>query len=134
MPLWDQDAGVERKDKLNLRDYIDGSIHESESVNASAPNFIHALDATLLMKAVNRGRERGVTNMMCVHDSFATTIDNVDTMVDTLLESLVDLFNGYCPYDALMQQTMQRIANQIELPSFGELDLTEVRKAPYAFS
>lgn len=135
MPLWDGDAKVPqmRKDKANLRDYTD-EIHKDKSVNASAPNFIHSLDATLLMMSVNLCRDRGITDIMAVHDSFSTTIGNVDEMVTAIKKSFVMLFEDYCPYDALMQQTMQRIANTIQLPDLGSLDIYDVLKAKYPFS
>ena len=125
MPLWDIDAQKMRKDKANLREYSD-DINLKRSRNASAPNFIHSLDATLLMKAVLLSHERGVSDVMVVHDSFSTTIDNVDTMVTAIKRSLVDLFDNYCPYDELHHQTMQRIGDKVLLPDRLDLDIHEV--------
>jgi len=134
MPLWDGDAKRMRKDKANLRNYIDDSINTDKSMSASSPNFIHSLDATLLMMSVNLCRDRGVKDIMAVHDSFSTTIDNVDDMVIAIKRSFVTMFEDYCPYDALMQQTMQRIASKVELPGLGSLDINDVLKAKYPFS
>lgn len=133
MPLWDVDAQKIRKDKANLRNYTD-DIRQSKSVNASSPNFIHSLDATLLMMATLKCKSMSITDLMLVHDSFSTTIDNVDVMDTAIKSSLIDLFTDYCPYEALLQQTMQRIADEAPLPDIGELDLGELMRSKYAFS
>ena len=51
-----------------------------KSENAVSPNIIHAMDATHLMKTVLMLDDNDVTDVMVVHDCFATTIDNVEVM------------------------------------------------------
>ena len=132
MPKWENEA-LSKRGSVSLQQYHD-TINRDEAMNGASPNFIHSLDATLLMKSVLLCRSRGITNVMTVHDSFSTTIDNVDMMVDAIKTSFVDLFEDYCPYDALMQQTMQRIADKMKLPDQLDLDIKEVLDSEYAFS
>ena len=43
-------------------------IKDDKSIRACAPNLVHSLDATILMKTVLKCREQGIKNMMTVHD------------------------------------------------------------------
>lgn len=134
MPLWDREAKAFHKESnLKLQTYTK-EIKKDKAVRACAPNMVHALDASLLMLTVLKCKERGVTDLMVVHDSFSTTIGNAHTMSVAIRESFVDLFSNHCPFEALMHQTLQRISNKVELPMPGDLDLNDVVKSDYAFS
>ena len=63
---------------------IDGQRHEmklaekdtskfklKEAVSAVAPNFVHTLDAAAMMLAICEAKDRGVTDMMAIHDCIA---------------------------------------------------------------
>jgi DNA-directed RNA polymerase len=39
-------------------------------MNGAAPNFVHALDASHLIRVVNAAASEGITSLAVVHDSF----------------------------------------------------------------
>ena len=133
MSKWDGPKGRLKAGKVQITQYLD-SINRDQAMNGASPNFIHSLDATLLMEAVLLCKSRGITDIMPVHDSFSTTIDNVDMMLDAIKTSFVGLFEDYCPYDDLMQQTVQRIADRTKLPDHGDPDINQLMDSEYAFS
>lgn len=56
-----------------------------------SPNFIHALDATHLFMTVNALKEKNISDIITVHDSFATHANDVTLLSDTLREAFVAL-------------------------------------------
>lgn len=132
-PAWDAQAAELKFKRASVQVYGD-KIHEGDAVSGCSPNFIHSLDATLLMKSVLLSKKRGVDNMMTVHDSFSTTIGSVDVMVESIKESMINLFENYCPYNALFHQTMQRIGDKFELPDQLDLDINEIRDSDFFVS
>ena len=46
----------------------------------------------------------GVTDLMVVHDSFATTIGNAQRMSLAIREAFVELYDGYCLYSDVLEQ------------------------------
>lgn len=137
MPSWDRDAKKRKTIKADLQHYTD-DVAEAKSKRACAPNLIHSLDATILMKAVLLMRKNGATDIMTVHDSFSTTIDNVGLMAQCIRLAFYDLFNNHCPYTELLEQTLARldeIPDEIpRVPDKYDLDISEILKSDYAFS
>lgn len=137
MPDWDRDARKRRTVKATLQQYTD-DVAEAKSKRACAPNLVHSLDATILMMAVLLMRNNGKTDIMTVHDSFSTTIDNVKLMGDCVRLAFYDLFNEHCPYTELLEQTLARLdetpAEIPTVPDKGDLDISEILKSNYAFS
>ena len=114
-----------------------------KSENAVSPNIIHAMDATHLMKTVLMLDDNDVTDVMVVHDCFATTIDNVEVMSACVRAAFRDLYKDYCLYTDVLEQTIAQLDNpeDADLPDIppkgsdnGELDLDEVLRSDYAFS
>ena len=137
--LYDRETKLmDKKKRISLASYND-NVNDRKSSQAVSPNIIHAMDATLLMKAVNLCSAYGVKDMMTVHDSFSTTIGNAAVMSRAIREAFVDLYDGYCLYSDLKKQTVDRLslqANQdlLVVPEKGDLDLSEVLDSNYCFS
>lgn len=135
MPDWDGDA--RKTVKATLQQYTD-DVAEAKSKRACAPNLIHSLDATILMQAVLLMRNNGATDIMTVHDSFSTTIDNVELMAKCVRLAFYDLFNNHCPYTELLEQTLARLDETPDeiptVPDKYDLDISEILKSDYAFS
>jgi len=108
MPSWDRDAGKRKTVKATHRVYS-SDVKEDKSKRAVAPNIIHSLDATVLMRTVSLCKANGVDDLMTVHDSFATTIDNVGIMAWAIRQAFYEVFDQYCPYQELLKQTMERL-------------------------
>ncbi len=139
MPSWDRRAKKSAIVKASLRVYSD-DVLERKSKRAVAPNIIHSLDATILMKTVMLMREAGVLDLMTVHDSFSTTIGNVATMSAAIRQAFFWLFDNHCPYTELLEQTLARLEQEPDaddiptIPEKLDLDLSEVLRSQYAFS
>ena len=131
IPKWDGKKYV--RGKLNLKPYND-DINKPKSKRACSPNFVHSLDATLLMMTVLKCAEHDVRDIMVVHDSFSTTIGDAEMLGWAVRKSFVELFEDYCPYTDFKAQTIQRVADRLTVPEQGDLDITEVMKSKYAFS
>lgn len=142
MPGWDRDYNRSTTLKTSFRNYTD-DVDTRQSRQAVAPNMVHSLDATVLMKTVLLMREHGALDLMTVHDSFSTTIGNVGVMSASVRQAFYDTFADYCPYTDLLNQTLARLSERgidlpenphDEIPEPGTLDLSEVLKSDYAFS
>ena len=122
---------------LSARRYQE-TLNSRKSVDAISPNIIHSMDATHLMKTVLLCKEMGVTNLMVVHDSFATTIGSAMTMSWAIRRAFVDLYDGYCLYTDILQQVREQLddpdaADLPEVPPKGSLDLQGVMDSDYNF-
>jgi len=123
--------------RSNTRVYTD-EVKGTKSRNAIAPNIIHAMDATHLMSTVLGCAEIGVTDLMCVHDSFATTIGNAAKLRNVVRREFHDQYADYSLYEDIRRQTAARLAdggqNLPAIPEDGSLELTKVKRAKYPFS
>ena len=106
--------------QASLMDFTD-DVLDGKSVRAAAPNFIHSLDATVLMKTAVNCHAAGVYDLMVVHDSFSTTIGDVKTMADAVRKAFYDTFNDHCPYTDLLEQTLARLPD-INAEMLSKLD------------
>lgn len=107
-------------------------------MNAISPNIIHALDSTHLMMSVNKCSDAGINDLLVVHDCYSTTIGKAKEMSLLTREAFIELYDGYCVYEDLKEQTLMRLDNAPdnfkEIPPKGDLDINEVYKSDYFFS
>lgn len=108
-------------------------VHKSRQVSAFPPNYVHSLDSShMLLTALEMDR-RGLT-FSAVHDSFWTHPCDVDEMNEALRDCFVELYNQ--PLLEQLKRTWELRYPSLEfpeLPKRGDLDLEEVKKAPYFF-
>jgi DNA-directed RNA polymerase len=71
-----------------------GKMHGVKMANAMAPDFIHSLDASLLMMTVLKCKEKGVNFLKLVHDSYGTLCEWVDDLNLSVREAAYEIFNG----------------------------------------
>lgn len=161
VPWFNKDTGVWSTNKDSFQTFTK-DVNKRRAVQACSPNLIHSLDATVLMKTAIICKDNGVEDLMVVHDSFATTIGNLQTLAWAVRAAFVETFNDYDPYQAFGAQSYHRImkvyadklsnakdndeyealsqARQAfidgfpEPPEPGSLDLSEVLFSDYAFS
>jgi DNA-directed RNA polymerase, mitochondrial len=108
-------------------------IHKARQVSAVVPpNFVHSLDSSHMILTALEMDRRGLT-FSAVHDSFWTHPCNVDEMNGALRDVFVELYQQ--PILERLVQSWQLRYPDLEsaLPPQGELDLNEVREAPYFF-
>ena len=126
---------------LSLRKF-NGQVHRAHSRQGIAPNVIHSQDALMLQMAVLLCEENDITDMMVVHDSFATTIADVGMMRQLVLIAMRDLYHDYDLWQDIYDQVVARLDNQesvdmiLPVPdrSKGKLNLDEILKSNYAVS
>ena len=108
-------------------------LHKSRQVTAFPPNYVHSLDAShMLFTAIEMDR-RGLT-FSAVHDSFWTHPCDVDEMNVVLRDCFVELYDRPLLED--LKRTWELRYPSLEfpdLPERGDLDLKEVKDAPYFF-
>lgn len=109
-------------------------VNRSKQSSAFPPNFVHSLDSTHMLKTAIKCNEAGLT-FTAVHDSYWTHPSTVDGMNHILREVFVDLHSAPL-LDDLRNQFMQRYADVDipPLPRLGDLDISEVKDAPYFFN
>jgi len=117
-----------------LMNYSDNlPLHKQRQASAFPPNYVHSLDSShMLMTALEMDR-RGLT-FSAVHDSFWTHPCDIDEMNMVLRESFVDLYTK--PLLEELKKTWELQYPSLEfpdLPERGDLDLSEVKDAPYFF-
>lgn len=102
---------------------------------AFAPNYIHSLDASAMMRTVSLATERGVSSMATVHDSYASVAADSQTLAEATRDAYVSLFSGDLLAD-LRDQLQAQLPGEIlpPLPSYGSLDINMLRESPYFFS
>ncbi|MEX0735730.1 MAG: DNA-directed RNA polymerase [Steroidobacteraceae bacterium] len=112
-----------------------------QHVAASAPNFIHSLDAAHLMETVVAGGAAGLKHFTVVHDSFGVHAADVDTLHACVRETFIE---QYTPN--VLQTLRNVIVKQLRgdrdalgerlppVPAMGNLNLAAVRQAQYFFA
>ncbi len=107
----------------------------SKNTLAVAPNFIHSLDAAMLQLTVSKMHSKGYTDFAMIHDSYGMHAGNMEELSSTLREAAYEIFS---------QDVLGEFAEYIEtkypeitfpsVPEYGDLDVTEIKKATYFFS
>lgn len=117
----------ERTDKINFH----------RMVNSCAPNFVHSMDASHLIKAVNSFAAAGISSIAVIHDSFGTHAGNTDKLRNLLRASMVDMYKQYDVIRSFLEEIEHKTLldlSHISVPAAGELELDEINQSTYAFA
>jgi DNA-directed RNA polymerase len=108
-------------------------LHRQRQVSAFPPNYVHSLDSSHMILTAIEMEKRGL-HFSAVHDSYWTHPCDIEEMNVILRECFIDLYN---------QPLLQDLKRRWELrypsiafpdcPAHGDLDLNDVRSAPYFF-
>lgn len=109
-------------------------LHRSRQVQASAPNFIHSLDAALLTITANRLFAAGVQDIGVVHDCYASHAATASQVGRMLREVTAEMFTP-----DLLGQFKTEVEDRAgvvlpDLPEYGDLDPQTVTQSLYYFS
>lgn len=107
-----------------------------------APNFIHSLDAAVMMKTIEKAVHKGITHFAMIHDSYGTHAADAPALANILREAFVEMFSDNIllnwTNEVLQilpkQEDKKKKVTIPELPSFGSLDLEQVLDSPYFFA
>jgi DNA-directed RNA polymerase len=139
--LYDRVAGVRNRVQISLRSRSAHSkVDKKKSKSAVAPNLIHAMDSSHLVKTILKSKREGVTSFFCIHDSFGTTPAETGVMYESVRETFVAMYDGYCLYDTFLKQAKKQLSQEglekldVTVPPKGNLNLQDVIESEYCFS
>jgi len=104
----------------------EGKPAPTRQVNGVAPNFVHSLDACVLMMTVNEAVEQGLTCFAMIHDSYATTAAKSEQLAQILRQQFIKLYEENNP--------LTQFENDEEPPFVGGLDLSQIQTSKYFFA
>tara|TARA_B100000287_G_scaffold133111_1_gene125146 strand:- start:59 stop:574 length:516 start_codon:yes stop_codon:yes gene_type:complete len=121
---------------LVARDPIENTVSKKDTVKAAAPNFIHSLDASALMRTVNTCLDQGVSQFAMVHDSYGAHSPELPRMQEILRHEFYSMYEDHDVLDDLRDHAITTLGhdNLPECPSRGSLDLKQVLKSDYFFA
>lgn len=128
---------------LTLSEDKPRTLAKARQQTAIAPNYIHSLDAAALMRTVCRCHADGITAFAMIHDSYGTLAADSEALAYHLREAFVELFGG--PENLLARWSREvlhdvpvallREENALPpLPTFGTLDVADVRRSAFFFA
>ena len=98
-------------------------------MNAAAPNLVHALDASHLIRVVNAAAGEGITSIAVVHDSFGCLAPQARDLHRIIRTQFAELYSR----DVLAD--LREAAGSCEpIPAKGSLDPWGVLHSEYAFA
>ena len=137
---------------IQVKHYSEGGISARGQRSSTPPNTIHACDAAHLQMVVNGLVNSGITDMLLVHDEFATHAGAMDSLTAILRASLVRLYEDWSPFWAIYENAGMRLSqdgfsllqgeevvgdNRAVVgppPKIGALRLDDINRAEYAFA
>lgn len=115
-------------------DTLDASKHRS----GIAPNFVHSMDASALVFAVNTARfNYGVENFALIHDSFGTHAADTESLAKAIRQSFIKMYSDHDVIGEFETQVKKVLPPDAEIPpqpQRGKLDLNQVYHSLYFFS
>lgn len=121
----------------NLKTTPKGRIIKDRQRNAIAPNFIHSLDSSHLLKSVLYAKEAGIEDFLLIHDSFSTHACRTSEYQRLIKQSFVDMYEQndvFTDFYERVKGSLNNIEKLPLMPQRGQLDLQETLKSDYAFS
>ena len=117
----------------------EGVVDTRRQAQGISPNFIHSMDAAHLQRVVNAEHSKGNANFMMIHDSIGTDAAHAGQLFKTIREEFVGLYKDQNYLQDFLEQVSYLIndddMNKIpKIPSFGTLDLEEVKKSDFCFA
>ena len=108
-------------------------LHKTRQVSAFPPNYVHSLDSSHMLLTAIEMQKRGLY-FSAVHDSYWTHPCDVEEMNAILRECFIDLYNQPLLGDLkTMWELRYPSITFPDVPARGDLDLEDVRSAPYFF-
>jgi DNA-directed RNA polymerase, mitochondrial len=127
-----------KKRTMTLAENDTSKFKRKDAVSAVAPNFVHSLDATAMMFAVNEAHSRGVTDMMAIHDCIGGLAPDMDITADAVRVGFVKC-HEMGPLERFREAVLMALpddearAKLRPLPERGEFDVRRVLGSRYFF-
>lgn len=117
--------------RLVIRQFTD-EIHHIKMASGIAPNYIHSLDATLLMLTVEKMREV-CSDFHLIHDSYGVPVKHIPLLNKCIRESYIEIFKSN-PLHRFVRQVLPDRISEVDSVMLNTLNLDDVRDAAYIFS
>src|SRR5262249_28226370 len=104
-------------------------IKKRKSLNAAAPNFVHALDASHLIRVVNAAASEGITSIAVVHDSFGSLAPQARELHRIIRTQFAELYS-----QDVLADLGDAAGSSEPIPARGSLDPWGVLHSEYAFA
>lgn len=136
IPIWKN--GAERN-LITFQSTDDRKINPTRQVSGIAPNFIHSLDASHLMFSVCAAHEAGIENYSLIHDSLGTHAGNTEKFAEIIRDCFFKLYTEHTPLQDITTHLISQLSEELKkkapaMPTEGDLDLQEIKKAIYLFA
>lgn len=104
-----------------------------------APNFVHSMDSSAMILAVNEALDNGITSFCNVHDSFGTLPTDMELLNKCIRKTFVDMYQN----NDVLQQFKDQVSTVLddddlekipEVPTKGALELNQVLESDYFFN
>lgn len=114
----------------------DWKIDTAAQKRGIAPNFVHGMDASALVLAVNEAKQHGVDSFALIHDSFGTHAADSARLAESLREAFVRLYEDHDVLEAFREEVQGCLPDTVlpPTPQRGTLDLGLVRHSKYFFA
>lgn len=119
---------------VRYRGYAPG-VDRKRQADGFAPNYIHSLDSSALIRTMGTCADRGVESFSMIHDSYGCPVGDTVTMAATLREVFSEMFQ-----EDLLTKLRDDVTSCApnkdlpELPSYGNLDPSSVINSKHFFS
>jgi DNA-dependent RNA polymerase len=100
------------------------------AIRSAAPNFVHSLDASHLIRTVFAAKESGIENLVTVHDSFACLAADAPDLLRIIKRELFLLYYQ----DNWLERLCERNIPGGDMPRMGDLNNEEILNAEYPWS
>jgi len=111
------------------------TLDNRRQVQGIAPNFVHSMDAAMLMLTVNQLQKLGIRSYAFIHDSYGVPAAHVQVLHQVLREKFIQLYYGTDVLGMFKAEQEARLGVKLaEVPSKGTLDISQVRHSQYFFA
>ncbi len=134
--LYLHNKGVRNVHRVSAQEDTVG-IDKNRAANAIAPGFVHSLDACHLQMVVNACADEGITNLALVHDSFGCLPSDAEAVRAIIVKEFHRMYTENDVLADIREEALAQIDNKLripDVPEYGNLDLTQILEADYAFS
>jgi DNA-directed RNA polymerase, mitochondrial len=112
------------------------AVDPKEAKRAAPANFVHSMDAAHMALVTNAAADRGIVDVMMVHDSFGCHAANAALFRDIIREQFVRMYEDHDVLAELRAAAAREMGTEDDLPPVppqGALPLREILKSDFAF-
>lgn len=104
------------------------------NINGISPNFVHSLDASVLMFAVLMAHGNGIDSFSTIHDSIGVNAEHAGIMSSAIREVSVEIFLTPLLEGVVSEMKALTGLDLPDPPAPGTMDINLLRDADYFFS